>query len=145
MVKKNACVFISGFGSNLKSLIIKSREYNFPATIDDASSLDLIKSLRDKYILKKTEEVAVEEPKPVVEEEKKIEDEKKSAAASPTKKPSTPAKSPVKTPAKSPEKKNGSRPVSKEFEGKTADEIKEIKKERAAKRKKAFEERYEPR
>jgi phosphoribosylglycinamide formyltransferase 1 len=33
MVKKNACVFISGFGSNLKSLIIKSREYNFPATI----------------------------------------------------------------------------------------------------------------
>ena len=125
--------------------IINSEEYNFPATIDDASSLDLIKSLRDKYILKKTEEVAVEEPKPVVEEEKKIEDEKKSAAASPTKKPSTPAKSPVKTPAKSPEKKNGSRPVSKEFEGKTADEIKEIKKERAAKRKKAFEERYEPR
>lgn len=33
MVKKNACVFISGFGSNLKSLINKSREYNFPANI----------------------------------------------------------------------------------------------------------------
>mgnify|MGYP006152199899 FL=1 len=33
MVKKNACVFISGFGSNLKSLINKSRDYNFPAKI----------------------------------------------------------------------------------------------------------------
>ena len=33
MVKKNTCVFISGYGSNLKSLISKSREYNFPAKI----------------------------------------------------------------------------------------------------------------
>ena len=33
MVKINACVFISGKGSNLKNLIIKSREYNFPIKI----------------------------------------------------------------------------------------------------------------
>ena len=33
MVKKNACIFISGAGSNLKNLIKKSRDYNFPITI----------------------------------------------------------------------------------------------------------------
>ena len=33
MVKKNTCVFISGKGSNLKSLILSSREYNFPINI----------------------------------------------------------------------------------------------------------------
>ena len=33
MVKKNACVFISGNGSNLKSLIRNSRNYNFPINI----------------------------------------------------------------------------------------------------------------
>ena len=33
MVKKNACIFISGFGSNLKALIHNSREYNFPINI----------------------------------------------------------------------------------------------------------------
>tara|TARA_B110000093_G_C12877431_1_gene370401 strand:- start:395 stop:964 length:570 start_codon:yes stop_codon:yes gene_type:complete len=33
MVKKKACVFISGTGSNLKSLIKYSREYNFPVNI----------------------------------------------------------------------------------------------------------------
>ena len=33
MVKKNTCVFISGYGSNLKNLILKSREYNFPINI----------------------------------------------------------------------------------------------------------------
>ena len=33
MVKKNACVFISGFGSNLKSLIQKSRDPGFPVKI----------------------------------------------------------------------------------------------------------------
>ena len=33
MVKKNACVFISGTGTNLKSLIKSSREYNFPVKI----------------------------------------------------------------------------------------------------------------
>ena len=33
MVKKKVCVFISGYGSNLKSLIQKSREYNFPIKI----------------------------------------------------------------------------------------------------------------
>ena len=33
MVKKNACIFISGRGSNLKNLINKSRENNFPIKI----------------------------------------------------------------------------------------------------------------
>ena len=33
MVKKNACVFISGSGTNLRSLIKSSREYNFPINI----------------------------------------------------------------------------------------------------------------
>ena len=33
MVKKNACVFISGYGSNLKNLIRSSRENNFPINI----------------------------------------------------------------------------------------------------------------
>jgi formyltetrahydrofolate-dependent phosphoribosylglycinamide formyltransferase len=33
MVKKNACVFISGQGSNLKNLIIRSRDNNFPIGI----------------------------------------------------------------------------------------------------------------
>ena len=33
MVKKNACVFISGYGSNLRSLIFSSRNYTFPINI----------------------------------------------------------------------------------------------------------------
>ena len=33
MVKKNTCVFISGKGTNLNNLIIKSRIYNFPIKI----------------------------------------------------------------------------------------------------------------
>ena len=33
MVKKNACVFISGYGSNLKNLIHNSRDHNFPVKI----------------------------------------------------------------------------------------------------------------
>ena len=33
MVKKKACVFISGQGSNLKNLILRSRDNNFPINI----------------------------------------------------------------------------------------------------------------
>ena len=33
MVKKNVCVFISGYGSNLKALIRSSRDNNFPIKI----------------------------------------------------------------------------------------------------------------
>ena len=33
MVRKNACVFISGSGTNLKALLRSSREYNFPINI----------------------------------------------------------------------------------------------------------------
>ena len=34
MVKKNACVFISGAGTNLEALLKSSREYNFPININ---------------------------------------------------------------------------------------------------------------
>ena len=34
MVKVNSCVFISGRGSNLKSLIKNSRNYSFPIKIN---------------------------------------------------------------------------------------------------------------
>ena len=33
MVKRNTCVFISGHGSNLKNLILRSRDNNFPINI----------------------------------------------------------------------------------------------------------------
>jgi phosphoribosylglycinamide formyltransferase 1 len=33
MVKKNTCVFISGQGSNLKNLILRSRDYTFPLKV----------------------------------------------------------------------------------------------------------------
>ena len=33
MVKKKTCIFISGQGSNLKNLILHSRENNFPIKI----------------------------------------------------------------------------------------------------------------
>ena len=33
MVKKNACIFISGEGSNLKNILKRSRDYNFPISI----------------------------------------------------------------------------------------------------------------
>ena len=33
MVKRKTCVFISGRGSNLKNLIDRSRDYNFPISI----------------------------------------------------------------------------------------------------------------
>ena len=33
MVKKKACIFISGQGTNLRNLIKKSRDYNFPISI----------------------------------------------------------------------------------------------------------------
>ena len=33
MVKKNACIFISGAGSNLNNLISRSRDYTFPINI----------------------------------------------------------------------------------------------------------------
>jgi len=34
MVKKKACIFISGSGTNLKSIIRNSRDYNFPVNIN---------------------------------------------------------------------------------------------------------------
>ena len=42
MVKKRACVFISGKGSNLKSLIQNTRNYNFPINIKLVVSNDYL-------------------------------------------------------------------------------------------------------
>ena len=47
MVKKNACVFISGHGTNLKSLIENSRYQNFPVNI----SLVICNNIKAKGIL----------------------------------------------------------------------------------------------
>ena len=42
MVKKRACVFISGKGSNLRSLIQNTRNYNFPININLVISNDYL-------------------------------------------------------------------------------------------------------
>ena len=57
MVKKNACIFISGKGSNLKNLIIKSRDYNFPIKIslvisNNKNSLGIIHAKKNSIPIK---------------------------------------------------------------------------------------------
>jgi len=51
MVKKRACVFISGAGTNLKSIINYSRDYNFPININLIISNN--KSAKGIYFAKK--------------------------------------------------------------------------------------------
>lgn len=58
MVKKNTCVFISGKGSNLKNLIIHSRDNNFPIKISlvisnnkKANGINFAKKFKIPYIL----------------------------------------------------------------------------------------------
>ena len=58
MVKINACVFISGKGSNLKRLILNSNNYNFPIKIKliicsnkDAEGLKLAKKWSIPYLI----------------------------------------------------------------------------------------------
>ena len=51
MVKRNTCVFISGQGSNLKNLIQRSRDYNFPINIK--LIVRIIKMLMELYMQKK--------------------------------------------------------------------------------------------
>ena len=58
MVKKKACVFISGTGTNLKALIKSSREYNFPINIScivsstkNASGLNFAKIYKIPYYI----------------------------------------------------------------------------------------------
>ena len=58
MVKKQACVFISGTGTNLKALIKSSREYNFPVNIScvisntkKAKGLNLAKLYKVPYYI----------------------------------------------------------------------------------------------
>jgi formyltetrahydrofolate-dependent phosphoribosylglycinamide formyltransferase len=51
MVKKRACIFISGAGTNLKSIINYSRDYNFPINVSLIISNN--KSARGIYFAKK--------------------------------------------------------------------------------------------
>jgi len=51
MVKKRACIFISGTGTNLKSIINYSRDYNFPININLIISNN--KNARGIYFAKK--------------------------------------------------------------------------------------------
>ncbi len=58
MVKKKACIFISGYGSNLKSLISNSRDHNFPINISlvicnnaDAKGILLAKKNSIPYLI----------------------------------------------------------------------------------------------
>ena len=51
MVKKKACIFISGSGTNLRSIIQSSRDYNFPININLVISNK--KNVRGIYFAKK--------------------------------------------------------------------------------------------
>ena len=58
MVKKKACIFISGSGTNLKSIIKNSRDYNFPVNINlvisnkkDAGGIRFAKKFSIPYII----------------------------------------------------------------------------------------------
>ena len=63
MVKKNACVFISGAGTNLKFLILNSRSYNFPVNIklilsnkENAAGIKYAKKFAIPFILIKVKD-----------------------------------------------------------------------------------------
>jgi len=73
MVKKKACIFISGSGTNLRSIIKSSRDYNFPININlvisdkkSATGINFAKKFSIPHIIldvnkKKFEEIAVKE------------------------------------------------------------------------------------
>ena len=57
MVKKKACIFISGNGSNLKNIVLRSRDVNFPLTISlvicnnkNAKGIDYAKKFKIPYV-----------------------------------------------------------------------------------------------
>tara|TARA_Y100000590_G_scaffold464609_1_gene634478 strand:+ start:1767 stop:2330 length:564 start_codon:yes stop_codon:yes gene_type:complete len=72
MVKRKACVFISGSGTNLKSIIKSTRDYNFPINIElvisnkkNAKGIDYAKKYSIPYRVitsnkKKFEELAIQ-------------------------------------------------------------------------------------
>ena len=72
MVKRKACVFISGSGTNLKSIIKSTRDYNFPINIElvisnkkNAKGIDYAKKYSIPYRIitsnkKKFEELAIQ-------------------------------------------------------------------------------------
>jgi len=73
MVKKKACIFISGSGNNLKSIIKNSRDYNFPINISlviankkNAGGICFAKKFSIPHIIldinkKKFEKIAIKE------------------------------------------------------------------------------------
>jgi len=73
MVKKKACIFISGSGTNLRSIIKSSRDYNFPININlvisnkkNVGGIYFAKKFSIPYIVldvnkKKFEKIAVKE------------------------------------------------------------------------------------
>ena len=63
MVKKRACVFISGSGTNLHAIVKSSREYNFPININlvvsnkiNAKGINFAKKFSIPYICFKTDQ-----------------------------------------------------------------------------------------
>jgi len=73
MVKKSACIFISGTGSNLRSIIKSSRDYNFPINVNlvisnkkSANGIYFAKKFAITYLIlyfkkKKFENIAMKE------------------------------------------------------------------------------------
>ena len=73
MVKKSACIFISGSGTNLRSIIKNSRDYNFPINVDlvisnkkSAGGICFAKKFSIPYLIldfknKKFEKIAIKE------------------------------------------------------------------------------------
>ena len=73
MVKKRACIFISGSGTNLRSIIKNSRDYNFPINVNlvisdnkNAKGIDFAKKFSIPYIIldskkDKFEKIAIKE------------------------------------------------------------------------------------
>ena len=73
MVKKSACIFISGSGTNLRSIIKNSRDYNFPINVNlvisnkkNAAGICFAKKFSIPYLIldiknKKFEKIAIKE------------------------------------------------------------------------------------
>ena len=67
MVKRNACIFISGKGSNLKNLILRSRDYIFPIKISliicnnkKAHGINYARKYKVPFIIINTKEINYE-------------------------------------------------------------------------------------
>ena len=123
--------------------ITNGKPYNFPATIDDSTTLDIIQKLSDDFKHhQKIAEAKADEAKKILAGPKDGQHVEKSAF-SPVKPQASPAKEPTPTKnTQSPVKVN---PVTEAKPEISAAEKKALAKERALKRKKAAEALYEPR